>query len=107
MILGYDNRVKTWSRKLLLENGILFELDNLFIPINMHRIHWMMVNVVSAQEQIIQSYDSLNWKRSPRPETFYMKPICNYLCKESLSVRSKALNDSERFKLWLLPNVPK
>jgi len=56
---GYDYKgVSRWGMKLGLQ---LDAVDNILIPINLMRSHWVLVNV-NVKERVLQFYDSLSVK---------------------------------------------
>ena len=66
----YDN-VKRWSRFVI--RGDIFELDKLFIPININNNHWILA-VIFIKEKRIQIYDSML-----APGTRYLSRLFEYL----------------------------
>ena len=64
-------KVKRWSRHV--PNGDIFELEKLFIPINIDNMHWILA-VIYMQEKRIQIYDSYN-----SPGIIYLNNLIEYL----------------------------
>jgi len=90
----YDYRnVKPWSKKVPGKN--IFELDKLFFPINLGRLHWCCC-VAYMQEKRIQIYDSMGGD-----DLFYPEQIFRYI-KDEYQARNKAELPDQH--LWeLLP----
>ena len=58
-VAGYDySGVRRWGMKLGLE---LDAIDNILVPINLLRSHWVLVNI-DIKERVLQFYDSLSVK---------------------------------------------
>lgn len=55
---GFEN-VEGWARRALPDKLDLFDLDNLYIPVNVHDIYWILA-VVSFSNRTIKILDSMS-----------------------------------------------
>ena len=88
---AYDD-VKRWSRKF-----DIFELDKIFIPINISQSHWSLA-VILIQKKEILYVDSMNGQGKG---TKYVKALLRWLVDEARTRKNTALNTSE----WKLTSI--
>ena len=74
-LLNRNGNVETWHNRF--ENG-LFNLDHLFIPINVNNLHWIFLHV-RPREKTVHLYDSCG--RVERSNQIYLTEIKDYLYK--------------------------
>ena len=91
--------VKSWSLKV--PGGDIFELDKVFIPINIvHKHHWILA-VIFMKKQRIEIFDSLDGDGGKK----YLRGILEYLKDDYLDKRGTHLPNAKDWKL--VPNASK
>ena len=94
----YDG-VKSWSLKV--PGGDIFECDKVFIPINVHKNHWILA-VIFVKKQRIEIFDSLNGDVGYK----YLLGIFRYLEDDYLDKRGTHLPNSKDWNLVLNASKP-
>ena len=89
-VYEYKN-VKRWSKKVPGKD--IFNLDKIFFPINVGRMHWVCA-VAFIQEKRIQFYDSMG-----ADGRAYLEHIFRYLQDEHMDKKKCPLPDIDE---WLL-----
>jgi sentrin-specific protease 1 len=84
--------VENWS-KLRAPGGDLFALDEIFIPIDIGGLHWILA-VIHIQQKIIQVYDSCG-----EPYRQYLKNLFQYLKDEHESKKGSPLPGAKEWRL--------
>ena len=95
------NRVSNdnyWERKQQVVEKNLFEVNKIFIPINLNCNHWILV-VVSMQLELIEGYDSMYTKPTRRSNTdihIAMTTVKNFLERQYEKQYNSSLSTSWR-----------
>ena len=97
-----QNRVSNdnyWERKQQVVGKNLFEVNKIFIPINLNSNHWILV-VVSMQLELIEGYDSMYTKPTRRPTNtdihIAMTTVKNFLEQQYEQQYNSSLSTSWR-----------
>jgi Ulp1 family protease len=90
-IYKFENVMK-WSRRV--HKGDIFSLDKLFVPINEHKTHWLVV-VVFFDQKRIAVFDSMH---SGKGEN-YLRILFRYIQDEHRRKHATELTEKEKWKL--------
>ncbi len=82
-----------WSEKIV-PDGDIFSLDKLFVPINEHKTHWLVV-VVFFDQKRIAVFDSMH---SGKGEN-YLRIVFRYIQDEHRRKHETELTEKEKWKL--------
>ena len=76
----------------------IFQLDKVFVPINVMNQHWCCA-VVFLQEKRIQLYDSLGWSGNRGNGMIYLRHLLQYLEDEHEHKLGEPMQDVKDWRL--------
>jgi hypothetical protein len=95
------NNIRSWSTKFVPGEDI-FEVDKLFFPINVERVHWVLA-VADILNQTIQMYDSgsrlYNYQSIGKNGIRCLETLFRYLQDEHLDRKNAPLPNTNRWQL--------